>query len=133
MTGRVQGGFEVHLTPQSEDDGATGSIQRLTIDKVFSGPLDATSRGQMLAAHTAVEGSAGYVALEVVEGSLEGVAGSFVLQHTGTMDRGSPSLRVSVVPDSGTDGLSGISGEMTIDNSGGVHTYTLAYTLAGAD
>jgi hypothetical protein len=83
----------------------------------------------MLSAITAVAGSAGYVAVEIVEGALEGRKGSFVLQHTGTMNRGSPSLSVTVVPDSGTDELAGLAGQFSIIIAGGKHSYEFTYTL----
>src|SRR5437764_14377902 len=107
MVTRAQGPCEVKLTPQaSEGDPSLG---RLCLDKQFHGDLEATSKGQMLAAGTAVQGSAGYVALELVTGTLNGRRGSFMLQHSGTMVRGVPTtLMVTVVPDSGTDELTGL-------------------------
>lgn len=126
----VKGPFEVTLTPQPADAYADGAARaRLTIDKRYSGPLDATGTGQMLSAITAVKGSAGYVAIERVEGTLEGRGGAFVIQHSGTMDRGRPSLTITVVPDSGTGGLAGITGTMAIDIVDGKHFYTFTYEL----
>jgi hypothetical protein len=130
MTHRASGTFEVKLEPLSLDDkGAARTLGRLSIRKTFHGGLEATSRGEMLSALTAVQGSAGYVAIEHVTGTLDGRAGSFVLQHTGTMDQGKQSLTVTVVPDSGTDALTGISGVMTITIEGKRHSYELAYAL----
>jgi len=128
---RATGPFEVKLTPQPADDYADGAkLARLTLDKTFHGGLEATSKGQMLSAAGAVKGSAGYVAIERVTGTLDGRAGSFVLQHSGTMDRGAPQLVISVVPDSGTDALAGLSGTMSIDIApGGAHSYVFEYTL----
>ncbi|MET0520003.1 MAG: DUF3224 domain-containing protein [Burkholderiaceae bacterium] len=126
---RADGEFEVRLAPQAQDGGA-GAPGRMLIDKRFHGPLDATSMGQMLAFSSAVKGSAGYVALEVVSGSLNGRSGSFALQHSGTMDRGAPSLSVTVVPDSGSGELQGLSGRMNIRIEGGKHFYQFEYTLA---
>ena len=103
----------------------------MTIDKTFHGDLAATSRGQMLSAMGAVKASAGYVAIERVTGTLAGRSGSFVLQHAGTMDRGQGSLAVSVVPDSGTEELTGLSGAMSIEITGGEHRYRFTYTLSG--
>jgi hypothetical protein len=103
----------------------------MSIDKEFKGDLAATSRGEMLMAGTSVKGSAGYVAIERVTGSLGGRAGSFVLQHTGVMNRGTPQLSVSVVPDSGTDQLVGLSGRMAIIIESGKHSYEFDYTLTG--
>ena len=122
----ASGPFEVKMTPQPAGEHG---IVRLALDKSFSGDLEATSSGEMLAAHTAVEGSAGYVAMERVDGTLHGRRGSFVLQHSGTMDRGAPSLALSVVPDSGTGELAGLAGTMSIDRSGGAHAYSFEYTI----
>jgi Protein of unknown function (DUF3224) len=130
MTTHAAGRFDVKIAPQPADayaDGAT--LGRMTIDKQFHGDLEATSKGQMLTGMGAEKGSAGYVAIERVTGSLGGRRGSFVLQHSGTMDRGAPTLSVSVVPDSGTDELAGLTGTMTIDPGGGKHTYTFDYSL----
>jgi hypothetical protein len=104
----------------------------LLIDKQFHGDLDATSKGQMLAAGTGVKGSAGYVAIERVSGKLHGRSGTFVLQHSGTMTRGTPQLSVTVVPDSGTGELIGLSGKMAIIITDGKHSYDFEYLLAEA-
>ena len=130
MTLIAKGGFTVSLQPQSLSDVASGSgLGRMSIDKHFSGDLVGTSTGEMLAAGSAVKGSAGYVAMERVTGTLGARSGSFVLQHTGTMNRGVPTLRVTVVPDSGTDGLQGLSGSLTIDIVEGKHLHTFDYSL----
>lgn len=127
---QASGPFEVKLAPQPPADGIVpANLGRMTIDKQFHGALEATSLGEMLAVGTAVEGSAGYVALERVTGTLDGRTGTFVLQHTGTMDRGVPSLSVTVVPDSGTDELVGLRGTMDIHIEQGRHSYTFDYTL----
>jgi|SRR5436305_1656605 len=128
MTTHASGTFEVKLTPQAEE----ASLGRLSIDKQFHGDLEATSKGQMLTAGTAVKGSAGYVAIERVSGTLQGRSGSFVLQHSGTMTRGVPQLTITVVPDSGTAQLAGLSGKMAIDIADGKHSYEFDYTLAEA-
>ena len=104
----------------------------MSIDKRFHGDLEGTSRGEMLAARTAEPGSAGYVAMERVTGKLHGREGTFVLQHTGTMTRGTPTLGVTVVPDSGTGELAGLAGEMTIVIEEGKHSYVFDYTLTAA-
>jgi hypothetical protein len=103
----------------------------MSIDKQFHGDLEGTSKGEMLAARGGVEGSAGYVALEQVTGSLHGRTGTFYLQHSGTMDRGAPTLAVTVVPDSGTGELTGLTGKMNIIIEGGAHRYEFDYTLPG--
>jgi hypothetical protein len=130
MTDTARGAFDVKLTPQPSDrqpeDPALG---RMWLDKEFHGDLEATSRGQMLTAMTEVKGSAGYVAIERVSGTLHGRAGSFVLQHTGTMTRGTPGLTITVVPDSGTGELTGLSGGMTIIITDGKHSYELEYAV----
>jgi hypothetical protein len=133
MTDMARGTFEVKLTPQASDrqpeDSALG---RMWLDKEFHGDLEATSRGQMLTAMTDVKGSAGYVAIERVRGILRGRTGSFVLQHTGTMTRGAPNLTITVVPDSATEELAGLSGQMTIIITDGKHSYELEYALDAA-
>ena len=126
---RAQGDFDVKLTPQTPDPGDDSALGRLAIDKVFHNDLAATSRGHMLAAGAAVEGSAAYSALERVTGTLRGVAGSFVLQHTGIMNRGAPSLTITVVPDSGTGALAGLRGSMDIIIEGGRHSYVFDYEV----
>ena len=124
---RANGSFEVKLTPQRDSDSA--DIGRMTIDKQFHGDLEGTSKGQMLTAGTAVKGSAGYVAIEKVNAKLHGRNGTFVLQHSGTMTRGTPQLSVTVVPDSGTGDLVGLTGKMTINIENGKHFYVFEYTL----
>jgi hypothetical protein len=126
------GTFEVKLAPQPPDAGAAATLGRLSIDKQFHGDLEGTSRGQMLTAGTDVEGSAGYVAMEVVSGTLHGRRGSFALQHSGTMARGTPSLTIRVMPDSGTGELAGLSGTMSITIAEGRHSYDFEYAIAGA-
>jgi hypothetical protein len=131
MTQRAHGTFAVQLHPQAPEDPAGPSPRaRLTIAKEFAGELVGTSSGQMLSAGTAGEGSAGYVALEQVRGTLHGRRGTFVLQHSGTLQRGAPQLRITVVPDSGTDELVGLAGEMGISLADGQHSYDFAYTRA---
>lgn len=126
---RASGEFDVKLLPQVAEEGFP-EPGRMTIDKVFRGDLEATSRGQMLAIRTATEGSAGYVAMERVSGALAGREGTFALQHSGTMGRGKPSLSVTVVPDSGTGDLVGLSGRMDIIIEGGKHFYSFDYSFA---
>lgn len=124
------GTFDVKLSPFAPDAYTEGTLlARLSIDKRFHGDLEATSQGQMLSAGTAVEGSAGYVALERVTGTLAGRRGSFVLQHYGLMNRGAPHLTITVVPDSGTGELVGLAGVMTIHIADGAHSYAFEYTL----
>jgi len=125
----ASGEFEVKMTPQPADDKSAGAaIGRFILDKTIHGDLDATSKGEMLAV-MAVQGSAGYVAMEQVTGKLNGRNGSFALQHSGTMTRGAPQLSVTVVPDSGTDQLKGLAGKMTIKIEGARHFYEFEYTL----
>jgi len=131
MTEKINGTFDVKLAPQPPD--ADGSqIGRMLLDKQFHGPLDATSKGQMLAFRSPVQGSAGYVAMEQVTGTLDGRKGSFVLQHSGTMTRGEQHLVLTVVPDSGTGELTGLAGRMGITITDGKHFYDFEYTLPAA-
>ena len=127
---KASGTFEVKMTPQAPDAADSSGIGRLLLDKVFKGDLDATSKGQMLAMGTAIEGSAGYVAMEHVSGALKGNEGTFALQHIGKMIRGTPELNVTVVPDSGTAALAGLSGKMQIIIANGKHLYEFDYELA---
>jgi hypothetical protein len=130
MTRIATGEFVVKLLPLGVEGQAQDSkFGRMSIDKTISGGLVATTVGQMLTAMTEVKGSAGYVAIEKVDGVLDGKKGSFALQHTGTMNRGTPSLLVTVVPDSGTDELIGLAGEFKIIIAGGKHSYEFKYTL----
>ena len=125
------GPFDVKLTPL--DDKIDPALARMTIDKQFHGDLEATSKGQMLSAATDVKGSAGYVAIEKVTGTLKGRSGTFILQHNATMDRGKPQLSIIVVPDSGTGQLAGITGKMNIVIAeGSKHSYEFEYTLPDA-
>ena len=127
------GTFEVKLVPQSSDgDAQDPTLGRMSIDKQFHGDLEGTSKGQMLTGGSSVKGSAGYVAIEKISGSLHGRSGTFILQHSGTMTRGSPQLMITVVPDSGTDQLAGLTGTMTIKIDNGNHSYDFEYTLAEA-
>ncbi len=129
MTTHASGTFEVKLSPQ-DDKSEDAKLGRMTIDKQFHGDLEATSKGQMLSAMTDVQGSAGYVAIEKVSGTLQRRQGSFVLQHSGTMTRGEAQLSVTVVPDSGTAELAGLAGKLTIKIADGKHYYDFEYTLA---
>jgi len=132
MSATGKGTFDVKTIPQPAADFDDSGIARLLLDKQFHGDLDAVSKGQMLAAATATKGSAGYVAIEKITGTLSGRKGSFVLQHIGTMNKGVPTLNVSVVPDSGTDQLTGVSGTMNIIIVNGAHSYEFEYTSPGA-
>ncbi len=131
MENHASGTFDVKLSPQP----ATGDwgLGRLSIDKQFHGDLIATSAGEMLSAMTGVAGSAAYVALERVSGTLHGRRGAFTLQHTGVMNRGEGHLTVNVVPDSGEGELVGLAGRMTIHVDGDAHTYDFDYTLGEAN
>ena len=130
MTHHATGPFEVKLTPQPPEAENT-TLGRMKIDKQFHGELEAMSQGQMLSARTSTQGSAGYVAMEIVDGTLGGHKGTFVLQHSGSMDRGQSQLNVTVVPDSGTDELRGLSGTMKIRNEpDGKHFYEFDYQIA---
>jgi MOSC domain-containing protein YiiM len=127
----ISGKFKVDLRPLDFSvEGIDGlNLGRMSIDKTFYGELSALSKGEMLSARTAIEGSAGYVALEQVTGTLSGKRGSFVLQHFGTMSPDHSFLLLEVVPDSGTGELAGISGKMAIRIEDGQHYYEFDYDL----
>jgi hypothetical protein len=127
---QATGPFEVKMNPQplSEVAGSSG-LGRMSLDKTYHGDLEATSQGEMLAFRSAVQGSAGYVAMETVSGTLHGRSGSFVLQHSSTMTRGAPTQSIRVVPDSGTGNLEGLAGSLVINIAEGQHSYHFDYTL----
>ena len=120
------------VTPVPSEAGGSPPAARMTISKTLHGDLEGTSVGEMLAASTNVEGSAAYVAIERVTGTMAGRTGSFVLQHSGTMTRGAPHLVVTVVPDSGTGDLVGLTGSVGIIIADGKHSYDFEYTLPSA-
>ncbi|MGH7581647.1 MAG: DUF3224 domain-containing protein [Gemmatimonadales bacterium] len=125
------GPFDVKMTPQAPSGDSP--LARMTLDKTYHGDIEATSKGQMLAFSSGSSGSAGYVAMEQVQGSVSGRRGTFVLQHSGIMTRGQGGLTVSVVSDSGTEELAGLSGTMEIDIAPeGKHSYRFDYSLAGS-
>jgi hypothetical protein len=131
MSLHAAGPFEVKIDPQPPDEkGGGAAIGRMFLDKQFHGDLEATSKGTMLAAGTGAKNSSGgYVALEIVSGTLKGRTGTFVLQHTATMNRGVPQLSITVVPDSATGQLTGLAGKMNITIADGKHSYDFEYTL----
>jgi len=128
---RASGTFEVKLAPVGNDSTPEGpNLGRMSIDKVFKGDLDGVSKGEMItAAGITVKESAAYSAVERVTGTLAGKKGSFALQHTGVMDRGKPSLNITVVPDSGTGELVGLTGKMDIIIEGKQHSYVFEYAI----
>jgi hypothetical protein len=129
---RATGTFDVKLSPLPAYDSTPDSkLGRLSLDKQFHGDLEATSKGEMLTAMSAMKGSAGYVAMERVTGTLKGRNGSFALQHSGTMAHGAQQLVITVVPDSGEGDLKGLAGTMAIEIADGKHSYVLEYSLPG--
>jgi len=132
MTQEASGTFEVRMSPLESYNQAEGAaLGRMSIDKEFHGDLEATSQGEMLSAGAPQAGSAGYVAIERVTGTLGGRQGSFVLQHSATMHSGASEMTVTVVPSSSTGELEGLTGSMTIIIKDGQHFYEFEYTLAG--
>jgi hypothetical protein len=126
----ANGSFTVEMKPQGQPDAADGvNLGRMLLDKRFEGDLIATGKGEMLTALTPVKDSAGYVAIERVTGTLHGKSGSFVFQHSGTMDKGAQQLAISVVPGSGTGALAGITGNFKLNIVQGKHFYEFEYTL----
>ena len=126
----ARGPMDVNMEPEPpfvEQDGLT--LSRVLVSKTFHGEVAGTSEAYMIAAYTGTPGSAGYVAIEHFTGSVGGRSGSFVMQHSGTMDRGDAQLTVSIVPDSGSGDLAGISGTLDIKNNDGQHSYVLHYDI----
>jgi hypothetical protein len=133
MAMHAEGSFDVKSTLLPADDATTGtSIGRVALDKQFHGDLDAASKGEMLGAGNPATGTAGYVAMEQVTGTLHGKSGSFALEHKGTLEGGKFEPNVTVVPGSGTGELTGIAGDMTITIAAGKHSYSFDYTLPAA-
>ena len=127
---RASGSFDVSVQPLANADVSSDPLLgRFLLIKKFSGGLEASARGHMLSAGTAMKGSAGYVAIDQITGSLDGRKGSFVLQHSGSMKRGAPTLSVMVVPDSGTGELTGLVGTLSISIVGGKHFYDFLYSF----
>ncbi|KQY51718.1 DUF3224 domain-containing protein [Lysobacter sp. Root494] len=131
MEQQAKGPFDVKRTAMEMVDAGNGaSFGRIRFEKRFHGDLDATGVVEMLSGGDPGAGSAGYVAMEHVIGTLQGRRGSFMFQHSGTMDRGASSLTVGVVPGTGKDELQGLRGTLRIDIAeGGAHSYTFDYTL----
>jgi hypothetical protein len=129
MALHAKGTFDVKVAPVAEDKAEGSTLGRYSLDKHYHGDLEAMGKGEMLTAGADVKGSAGYVAIERVTGTLNGRKGSFVLQHIGTMNRGAMQLAVSVVPDSGFGQLIGISGTLNIIIADGKHSYDFEYSL----
>ncbi len=130
MPTHARGEFDVTITPLPAAASASpGSVGTMSLEKRYHGDLDGTAIGRMLAVQTGVQGSAGYVAMEQVSGTLHGRTGTFVLQHGGTMTRGTPHLVITIVPDSGTDQLVGLAGGMQITITDGNHFYDIEYTI----
>ncbi len=133
MPSIAKGSFSVDMKPLGEAAVADGvSLGRLSLHKQFEGDLMARSEGEMLTALTPVKGLAGYVAIERVTGTLDGRSGSFVFQHSGTMNAGDQRLSITVVPASGTGELSGLSGSFTLRIDEGRHFYEFEYALPAA-
>ena len=132
MATHASGTFEVKIVPQTANEIETAAgVSRMTIDKEIHGELEGTSKGEMLAAMTDVKGSGAYVALERVTGTLNGRAGTFVLQHTATRTSTSQQLVITVVPDSGTGQLIGLAGKFMIKIEDKKHFYDFEYSLPG--
>jgi hypothetical protein len=128
---KVTGEFSVKMQPEPASAVAADTgVGRMSLDKQYHGALQATGKGEMLAYMDSALGSGAYVAIERVEGTLDGRRGDFLLHHRGLMERGAPSLVVAVVPDSGRGELAGISGTLQIRKEGGKHYYDFDYQLA---
>jgi hypothetical protein len=133
VTTRATGPFDVKIAPldpafKTEDN----SLGRMSIDKQYQGDLDATGKGEMLTGGTAIKGSGVYVAVERVVGTLHGRSGTFLLQHSGVMTRGTPHLSITVVADSGTGQLTGLTGTMNVIITDGKHSYDFSYSFPAA-
>ncbi len=129
----AKGAFEVTIVAQPHQSGVGDEqVARMAISKVFSGEMSGTGNGEMLAYRSTLSGSAGYVAMEKVQGVMNGRQGSFIMQHSGIMNRGESQLSIKIVPDSGAEALTGIAGEMLLTIEQGKHFYEFRYTLPGS-
>ena len=127
---KINGTFEVALSPEDLTiNNQANQFARLSFSKTFNGTLNAQSSGEMLSVRTPVEGSAGYVAIEQVIGSLDDKTGEFALMHFGSMAAGQEVLNLIVVPNSGTEQLTGLSGTMLITIVDGQHFYEFDYQI----
>jgi hypothetical protein len=127
MTHHAHGTFTVNVQPLTP--APAEGLGRFSIDKQIHGDLEATTKGEMFTGGDPKQGEAGYVAIEVVTGTLAGKQGSFALQHTATMDRSGYKMTVIVVPGSGTGELKGITGTFIIHIVNGQHSYDFDYTI----
>lgn len=124
----ITGKFDVRIHPLEDEFGNVHKVpERMSVDKQYFGGLKGTGKGQMLSHRTTEQGSAGYVAVEVIKAEIDGKSGSFVVQHSGIMDKGEKALSIQVIPDSGTGGLLGIFGHMSIEVINGQHFYQFNY------
>lgn len=131
MTSHASGKFEVTTETHSEHKAEGASLARMSLSQHYHGGLEGSSTGEMLSATSAVEGSAGYVAMTRFSGSLDGRSGTFIFQHNGTMARGSGRQSFTVVPDSGTGQLAGLAGTLAVKNKDGKYFYDFEYTVEG--
>ena len=127
MTHHARGVFTVNVQPLTP--APAEGLSRFSIDKQIHGDLEATTKGEMFSGGDPKQGEAGYVAIELVTGTLAGKQGSFALQHTATMDRTGSRMSVVIIPGSGTAELKGIAGTFNIQIENGRHSYDLEYTL----
>ncbi|HEY1612736.1 MAG TPA: DUF3224 domain-containing protein [Rhizomicrobium sp.] len=132
MQEHATGTFDVKIAPETVAGKATDpDLGQMSIDKILHGDLEGTSLGSMLTAGSPARGSAAYVAIEKVTGTLKGRKGSFVLMHSATMAQGKGEMNVTVAPESGTGDLTGLTGKLAIRVEGGKHHYDFDYTLPG--
>jgi len=127
MTQHARGTFTVTVAPLTP--APADGVSRFSINKILHGDLEATTTGEMFSGGDPKQGFAGYVAIEVVTGTLQGKRGSFALQHMATMDANGRKMTVVVVPGSGTGELKGIAGTFAIEIANGQHSYDLEYEL----
>jgi hypothetical protein len=134
MPQTAQGSFDVKIAPLPADEAiAATSIARYSLDKVYRGELEGASAGEMMGAGNPATGTAGYVAIEQITGTLHGKNGSFALQHSSSMNNGNFDMNIRVVPGSGTGELEGIAGALTIIFEDSKHAYRFEYSLPGED
>jgi uncharacterized protein DUF3224 len=130
LSAHATGAFDVKISPLTlSDQSADPKLGRMAIEKQYHGDLEAAAKGEMLTAQSEIKDSGVYVAVERVTGTLKGKRGGFAMYHSGVMNRGKPELKITVVPDSGTDELQGLTGTMNIKIDNGKHSYDFEYSL----
>ena len=95
--------------PYQEFEGGA-KLTRAKVTQAYQGEISGTGEVEFLMSY-AVNGTASFVGVELVKGTIAGKSGSFVIQHVGTYDSGGARSVWSIVPGTGIGGLAGITGK----------------------